>query len=148
EREEVHDRQKLALEEPEVDHGDDERDPLEPGALAEEAGERQRHEGGDTCQIGRLHADRLAPARRGVLVLEAPRAGRRPAGGCCLLRAVRLNGDASRMAPYGQRDQARGRPARHLAPSGVSSWRAIRRALLRTARDALVTLIVARETAS
>src|SRR5687768_3062128 len=150
--EDVHDRQQLALVDAEVHHGCDERHVLQLDAFPKKTRERERRKRCKQPYIESLARQQLLPRLdRLLFFFEIPRifGGR---------RCLRVYRDAGRATERTQKHRdphdlnalcslPSARPGFHLA-GGVSSCVAMRRALIRIARAALVTVIVARDTAS
>src|SRR6516164_7369862 len=129
EGEDVHYCNQLAPDKSEIDERDAHRDVLKPLALAEETYKSQGGESGEQRQIRRLVLDILSPAGNFLVLV-----GKMPG--------------ILRLLSAGYQSNRKEEPGHLTAPDGVRSWRAMRRALFRIARLALVTLIEAREIAS
>src|SRR5690606_7819590 len=148
-REDMRDRQELTLEDAEIEHREHERRILQRPAAPREADQRESGECGDETDVERLVACETEPGRRVVELVEAPRIGfaaRSAVLGACRRREEqREHGREHWAALAAARTRS---PAAHRSPGGSRYARAMRLALLRTARLALVTVTVARVIAS
>src|SRR5690606_35292442 len=148
--ENVRDRQELTLEDAEIQDREHERRELQRPASPREADQRENGERGEQTEIERLVAGELEPGRRVVELVEAPRI--RVEARLAALRACGLGRDEQRERLCDRRAalaaRRRSPDAAHRSSGGSRYARAMRLALLRTARLALVTVTVARVIAS